>query len=30
MVGRAFTVFWPVSRATWLTVPDGFDGIPKP
>ncbi|MGW3620109.1 signal peptidase I [Micromonospora arida] len=30
VVGRAFTVFWPVSRATWLTVPDGFDGIPKP
>ncbi|MFC4021298.1 signal peptidase I [Micromonospora sp. GCM10011542] len=30
VVGRAFTVFWPVGRATWLTVPDGFDGIPKP
>ncbi|MDG4808349.1 signal peptidase I [Micromonospora sp. WMMD1120] len=30
VVGRAFTVFWPVSRATWLTVPDTFDGIPKP
>ncbi|MFG1842357.1 signal peptidase I [Micromonospora sp. NPDC049175] len=30
VVGRAFTVFWPVNRATWLTVPDGFDGIPKP
>ncbi|MET8045362.1 signal peptidase I [Micromonospora sp. NPDC005215] len=30
VVGRAFTVFWPVSRATWLTVPDPFDGIPKP
>ncbi|MGI5522874.1 signal peptidase I [Micromonospora sp. CA-259024] len=30
VVGRAFTVFWPVSRATWLTVPDQFDGIPKP
>ncbi|WP_030487488.1 signal peptidase I [Micromonospora chokoriensis] len=30
VVGRAFTVFWPVNRATWLTVPDSFDGIPKP
>ncbi|MET7818182.1 signal peptidase I [Micromonospora zamorensis] len=30
VVGRAFTVFWPVGRATWLTVPDQFDGIPKP
>ncbi len=28
IVGRAFTVFWPVKRATWLTVPDGFDKIP--
>ena len=30
IVGRAFTVFWPVSRATWLTVPKGFDGVPDP
>jgi signal peptidase I len=30
VVGRAFTVFWPVNRATWLTVPDGFDKIPDP
>ncbi|MET8083135.1 signal peptidase I [Micromonospora sp. NPDC005197] len=30
VVGRAFTVFWPVNRATWLTVPDQFDGIGKP
>jgi signal peptidase I len=30
IVGRAFTVFWPVGRATWLTVPKGFDGIPDP
>lgn len=30
VVGRAFTVFWPVKRATWLTVPDGFDRIPDP
>ena len=28
VVGRAFTVFWPVSRAKWLSVPDGFDKIP--
>jgi signal peptidase I len=28
IVGRAFTIFWPVSRATWLTVPKGFDSIP--
>ena len=28
IVGRAFTVFWPVSRATWLSVPSGFDKIP--
>ncbi|MFG3557993.1 signal peptidase I [Micromonospora sp. NPDC047557] len=30
VVGRAFTVFWPVNRATWLTVPDQFDSIGKP
>lgn len=28
IVGRAFTVFWPVNRATWLSVPDGFAAIP--
>ena len=28
VVGRAFTVFWPVNRAKWLSVPDGFDKIP--
>jgi signal peptidase I len=28
VVGRAFTVFWPVKRATWLSVPKGFDDIP--
>jgi len=28
VVGRAFTVFWPVSRAKWLSVPSGFDKIP--
>jgi signal peptidase I len=30
VIGRAFTVFWPVKRATWLSVPKGFDGIPAP
>jgi signal peptidase I len=28
IVGRAFTIFWPVSRATWLSVPKEFDGVP--
>jgi signal peptidase I len=28
VVGRSFAIFWPVSRATWLAVPDGFDAIP--
>ena len=28
IVGRAFTIFWPVGRATWLSVPKGFAGIP--
>ncbi|WBB70431.1 signal peptidase I [Micromonospora sp. WMMD812] len=30
VVGRAFTVFWPVSRAKWLSVPEQFDGVPNP
>ncbi|WP_431935101.1 signal peptidase I [Micromonospora sp. RP3T] len=30
VVGRAFTIFWPFDRATWLTVPKQFDGIPNP
>ncbi|MCO8271913.1 signal peptidase I [Actinoplanes sp. TRM 88003] len=30
IVGRAFTVFWPVNRATWLSVPNGFSAIPDP
>ncbi|MFJ6197256.1 signal peptidase I [Micromonospora sp. NPDC092111] len=29
VVGRAFTVFWPFDRATWLSVPKSFDGIPN-
>jgi signal peptidase I len=29
VVGRAFTIFWPANRATWLSVPDEFDAIPN-
>ncbi|MGS2614707.1 signal peptidase I [Micromonospora sp. LZ34] len=29
VVGRAFTVFWPVNRATWLSVPDQYEAIPN-
>ena len=28
IVGRAFTIFWPVNRASWLSVPSQFDAIP--
>ncbi|MEV4467012.1 signal peptidase I [Micromonospora echinofusca] len=30
VVGRAFTVFWPVGRATWLSVPESYEAIPEP
>ncbi len=30
IVGRAFVSFWPVGRATWLTVPNTFDKVPDP
>ena len=30
VVGRAFVLFWPFSRVTWLTVPSTFDGVPDP
>jgi signal peptidase I len=30
VVGRAFVVFWPVGRATWLSVPNTFDSVPGP
>lgn len=30
VVGRAFTIFWPFSRATWLSVPSSFENIPDP
>jgi signal peptidase I len=28
VIGRAFVLFWPFSRADWLTVPETFDQIP--
>jgi len=28
VVGRAFVLFWPFGRATWLTIPDTFSGVP--
>jgi signal peptidase I len=28
VVGRAFVLFWPVGRATWLSVPSTFDRVP--
>jgi signal peptidase I len=30
VVGRAFVVLWPVSRAGWLSVPDTFASVPAP
>jgi signal peptidase I len=30
VIGRAFVLFWPVSRATWLTVPKTFSDVPAP
>jgi signal peptidase I len=30
VVGRAFVVFWPLSRWKWLGVPSTFDGVPGP
>ncbi len=28
VVGKAFAIFWPFGRATWLSVPDGFASVP--
>lgn len=28
VVGRAFTIFWPAGRATWLSVPEEYNAIP--
>ncbi|BCJ66971.1 signal peptidase I [Polymorphospora rubra] len=30
VVGRAFVLFWPFGRATWLSVPDTYDSVPGP
>jgi signal peptidase I len=30
VIGRAFALFWPLSRATWLDVPPGFAAVPAP
>ncbi|MGC9666336.1 signal peptidase I [Planosporangium sp. 12N6] len=30
VVGRAFVVFWPLDRGSWLTVPSTFDHVPDP
>jgi hypothetical protein len=30
VIGRAFVLFWPFSRATWLSVPSTFDNVPDP
>ena len=28
VIGRAFVLFWPVRRATWLSVPSTFSDVP--
>jgi len=28
VVGRAFVIFWPFNRASWLSVPGTYDHIP--
>jgi len=30
VVGRAFVLFWPLGRGTWLSPPDTFAHIPDP
>jgi signal peptidase I len=30
VVGRAFVLFWPLNRATWLSVPSTYEAIPPP
>lgn len=30
VVGRAFVLFWPPGRFSWLSVPDTFDHVPPP
>jgi signal peptidase I len=29
VIGRAFVLFWPVGRTTWLSVPSTFDDVPN-
>ncbi len=29
VVGRAFVRFWPLGRATWLSVPDTYSDVPS-
>jgi len=29
VIGRAFVLFWPFSRATWLSPPATFNGVPN-
>jgi signal peptidase I len=29
VVGRAFVLFWPFSRANWLSVPEDFEPVPE-
>ena len=29
VIGRAFVLFWPVGRTTWLSVPSTFDHVPN-
>ncbi|HEY2669307.1 MAG TPA: signal peptidase I [Rugosimonospora sp.] len=30
VIGRAFVVFWPLNRASWLSVPGTDNGVPNP
>jgi signal peptidase I len=30
VIGRAFVVFWPFNRASWLSVPGTDNGVPNP
>lgn len=30
VVGRAFVLFWPFNRWSWLSVPPTFSGVPDP
>jgi signal peptidase I len=30
VIGRAFVLFWPPGRTTWLSVPKGFANVPNP